>query len=536
MRIKILILSCIVALASCSSDDAPTNVVPQLYIGQATDISRTEATLTGSVDDEQAVSALTIQFRYGADSLMKQSVSAERAGSTLSTRLSGLNAGTKYFYQLVATDGRISLNSSTAQFTTESNQAPTVGSPVRLSYGPTSIIVSYEITDDGGDDISATGIYAVESGSQDSLKVSTTPFSGSHTYKIRVGNLKRNTQYSLTAYAINRNGETRSTELIHTTGDAVMLESAGDLSMLMGDDRYSYTSLDIIGSLNGDDIRCLREMMGRDINKIATQGRLSDVNLTDARIVAGGGVYNDSRFTTDDVVSYGMFADLDRLQNISLPDQTISIESGAFSGSTALTHLNIPTNASSVVASSGCTALESISVSGANSHYSSVDGVLFNSDVTEIVWFPIGKKGNYTLPEGITSISDYAFQDCLLTEFYMPSSLVSMGQGVFYNSALQLVVMPDKLGLVPTATFQHCYSLTTVTLGKATELLSNYIFDGCPLADLYVEAEVPPVCYSNTFTTTGNDFLSTCTLHVPQGSKSLYKNHKYWGQFKHITE
>mgnify|MGYP000441225867 CR=1 FL=1 len=82
-------------------------------------------------------------------------------------------------------------------------------------------------------------------------------------------------------------GETIGTPITFTTGDAVMLGEAGQLRSLLGKGLYTYTRLSIAGSLNGDDLRCLREMMGRGLNDAATAGRLSDADLTDARIVAG---------------------------------------------------------------------------------------------------------------------------------------------------------------------------------------------------------------------------------------------------------
>lgn len=57
----------------------------------------------------------------------------------------------------------------------------------------------------------------------------------------------------------------------------------------MGNHLYEYTQLTITGDLNGDDLRCLRTMAGRDINEETTEGKLADINLADAHIVAGGG-------------------------------------------------------------------------------------------------------------------------------------------------------------------------------------------------------------------------------------------------------
>ena len=96
--------------------------------------------------------------------------------------------------------------------------------------------------------------------------------------------------------------------------------------------------------------------------------------------------------------------------------------------------------------------------------------------------------------------------------------------------------LPSKLRQVPTGTFQKCASLTTVRLGEKTELLGNYVFDGCPLTDIYISAPTPPVCSANTFTTSGAGIFSSCRLHVAKGRKLYYKYNSTWGQFARIVE
>lgn len=186
--------------------------------------------------------------------------------------------------------------------------------------------------------------------------------------------------------------------------------------------------------------------------------------------------------------------------------------------------------------SSGCTSLMEINVSAANINYTSVEGVLFSADGQQLTWFPIGKDGDYTLPSTVTEIGDYAFRDCNITHFTLPDNLTEIGQAVFYGSKVEEVDMPDKLRLIPTGTFQNCSQLKTIRLGSATELISDYTFDGCPLLDMYIDAKYPPVCNPEAFTNSASDMFSTCVLHVPAGRKTAYRYDADWGQFKNITE
>lgn len=309
------------------------------------------------------------------------------------------------------------------------------------------------------------------------------------------------------------------------------------LSTIIGDGINNYSKLTIAGSLNGDDIVLLRKMAGVDTDNTATQGKLSELNLAEALFVEGGspfGPYN--RHTEANVVSQGMFAYCPHLSKIILPTEVTSIEKDAFEGCTSLRNIEIPANISMLLPSSGCTALETISVSKANVHYSSVDGVLLNADATNIVWFPLGKKGDYTLPATVNSIGDYAFKECNIEKFILPEALTKIGQGAFMNSNIKEVSLPDKLKSIPTGTFQGCKELKIVRMGTKTELISDYVFDNCPLTDIYIDAPTPPVCNSKAFATSGENFLKTCILHVPKGKKTMYRYNSNWGQFQHIVE
>lgn len=308
------------------------------------------------------------------------------------------------------------------------------------------------------------------------------------------------------------------------------------LSVVIGDDIYKYTTISIAGPLNGDDLRTLRHMAGRGIDGSATNGRLADIDISGARIVAGGGVYDAARYSEDDVVGVGLFAACSNLKNIKLPMDVVRIEKDAFLNCSSLRSIVIPATVSSIVPSAGCTSLEEISVSGANTSYTSSDGVLLSGDAKSILWFPMGKRGDYALPATVTAVGPYAFRECSIEKFVFPAGLTKIGECAFYNSKVKEVVLPSTLKMLPTGVFQKCADLKTVRLGDDVELLSDYVFDGCPLTDLYITAPLPPVCGSNTFATTGADFVKTCRLHVPKGRKKYYRANAKWNVFDNIVE
>lgn len=538
-KLDILLALALVLVVSCSEDNAPDNFEPRLFVGEAVDITRNEATVTGGVELRGSTLEPELGFVYGTDpGSMAMTAEAANAGDGMvAARLTGLKPGTTYYYRLQGNNGRVTLESDAGSFSTVSNGKPGITGLTVLSKGPASVIVGFDITDDGGGDIVEAGCYVMDTAEGVAEKVEAVMQSGASGIgcRLRIGGLKLMTEYTLQPYAVNDAGETRGECLSFSTSNAVETSEPGELASLIGEDKYGFTEMTFAGPMDGDDIRLLRQMMGRDVDGSATPGRLARVDLTDVCIVAGGGSYDKSRYTENDVVGYGMFAYCDLLEDVSLPATAKRIVKDAFLGCSSLERLVIPAEVDEVSVSGGCAGLKELEVSPANQHYKSVDGVLFNADVSRIVWFPIGKQGDYELPGTVESVGDYAFSGCSITRFTLPGGVKQIGQGAFYASMVEEVVLSDGIRLVPTGAFQDCRQLRSVTLGAGTELVSDYVFDGCPLEHLYVKASLPPVCDGAAFSNTQADLFSACTLHVPQGSVMMYKYDPDWGCFDNIV-
>ena len=68
----------------------------------------------------------------------------------------------------------------------------------------------------------------------------------------------------------------------------------------------------------------------------------------------------------------------------------------------------------------GCNNLQEINVTGSNSDYSSVDGVLYSKNQGSLLLFPAGKS-EVKIPETVGAIHFYAFEDCQkLTSITIP--------------------------------------------------------------------------------------------------------------------
>lgn len=191
-------------------------------------------------------------------------------------------------------------------------------------------------------------------------------------------------------------------------------------------------------------------------------------------------------------LDYYSFQDCGNLTSIIIPNTVTSIGGGAFMNCANLAAINIPGSVTSIddYVFYGCSKLLSITVDSDNQNYSSLDGVLFNKDQTILLAYPGGKKNkSYTIPNSVTSIRTFAFEQTSLKEITIPSSVNSIGRCTFINTGL-------------TSMYVSTQSLTAN--------LGDNVFG-----------------YIN---------VSKCNLYVPANSKASFAAADQWKDFVNIFE
>ena len=183
----------------------------------------------------------------------------------------------------------------------------------------------------------------------------------------------------------------------------IKLDEAGTLPNKIGSTKkFQITNLKIIGEINGRDLQMIREMAGKDVRGNDTDGMLSVLDLSDAKIVEGGG-YNINGFyypTSNDKIGDNAFCDCSGLTSLTLPSGVTEIGNAAFEGCSGLASLTLPSGVTKIGYSAflRCSGLTSL-----------------------------------TLPSGVAKIGDYAFHGCSgLTSIYVyAEKLPNMGNDVF---------------------------------------------------------------------------------------------------------
>lgn len=104
--------------------------------------------------------------------------------------------------------------------------------------------------------------------------------------------------------------------------------------------------------------------------------------------------------------------------------------------------------------------------------------------VTTIGDFAFGycyKLGSISLPEGLTSIGDLAFYDCFrLTSITIPINITSIGESTFWNcNSLTTISLPEGITSIGYQAFYNCSNLTSITIPECVTDIGNYALYGC---------------------------------------------------------
>jgi hypothetical protein len=248
-------------------------------------------------------------------------------------------------------------------------------------------------------------------------------------------------------------------------------------------------------------------------------------------------------------IGWYAFYDLEKLEMTTLPASITYIDEGAFSGCTGITQITLPANLTFIgrIAFYNCHNLADISlpasvrfddnpfvqcysfnsftVTGTGPLKAIENGKALVWDNTELISYPMA-SGNITLPEGITSIGNYTFYGCELTQISLPEGLTSIGNSAFNGSRLAQIDFPESLSSIGDIAFSYT-SLKQVTLPANTVTIGSGAFSLSDIALVTCHATTPPTLGTNVFQYTPVNLR----IEVPAGSVAAYKAAANWSVY-----
>ena len=256
----------------------------------------------------------------------------------------------------------------------------------------------------------------------------------------------------------------------------------------------------------------------------------------------------------------------DDILRVEIREGVTDIPAKAFDGCDFLQYVSIPSSVETIgdYAFTRCGNLAAIEVSPNNQNYCSIDGDLYDKNVTKLITYASGKEEvtEYTFPETVTSVGNEAFHSSIYLQtvnigkdisdlgnfaFYDCWNLANVNldpENAYYLSDENVLYNPNKTELIYYApgnintefkvpgtvrvisngAFCNAAYLENITLPSKLKRIGTAAFSGCSMLG---SLQIPEECLH-----IGDGILAYCgnlaSVSLPSGMDSIPRN-MFWG-------
>lgn len=234
----------------------------------------------------------------------------------------------------------------------------------------------------------------------------------------------------------------------------VTVSEPGTLASLLPEDMSGIKSMSISGSINGTDVKTIREIALHVAPFEGEKGYVKVFDFKNATIVAGGEAYhnyydwnvydNVDVYTEDNVFPAFIFQDYS-IEKVVFPDNIKGVGRDALYNCAKIAEINLP---------------EGVEAIG----YEAFAGTAITS---------------IKLPSTITSIGAYAFYSTNLTTFTLPAGITELPEGMLQATYLETIDLANQVTKIGYNVFKDCAYLESVTGFDNVVTIGNYEFYNC---------------------------------------------------------
>lgn len=229
-------------------------------------------------------------------------------------------------------------------------------------------------------------------------------------------------------------------------------------------------------------------------NAFAKCKALKEVNIPAAVTYMGSGVFTDCtgietvNFNDDCQVKEiraNAFNGCSALKSVKLSSGVEELGSMAFANCTSLNTFTLPASFIEKAADTfQNTPIKNYEVEEGIEGFTSVGGVLYNEDQSELLLYPIAREDkSFIVPQSVGGIAEQAFMGAKnLTHITLSNSITNIQSKTFAESGLTEIVIPAEVTSISSEAFMGCNALTSVTFKGGPSGIGEKAFFGTRLS------------------------------------------------------
>ncbi len=169
---------------------------------------------------------------------------------------------------------------------------------------------------------------------------------------------------------------------------------------------------------------------------------------------------------------------------------------------------------------------KSIGVDENNLNYTVDEGVLYNKAKSFLVNFPTYREGEFTIPDGVTTINEYAFCGSQLSSVTIPDGVRIIKYCGFSGCQLSSIVIPKSVNSIASSAFSNCSKVSSIVVDE-----DNPVYDSRDNCNAIIETESNqliqgsiPTVIPHSVTAIGSSafsFRDLLSIDIPNGVQTI---------------